>query len=423
MIIQNEFALTRMLYIKDEVIFMLVRCLIERSTMDDALYWFSELYYSGYVDDIWDTAFLVYYLFYANSHPKFELVLYKKWLAFQNYDSSKNEVIGKSAEDAGSAEDHRIGKRVNLPKQMNMLVGVIKSLYYMKWDGSKDVFGFCRSFIREKAYDEECNLCKIEMRAYKGRRVKWFTNAFDDNTYYKEIRSIVEKDVSSLLYIILRGNPSDTIETFSSIFKHMHCSKLRYSRVIQSCISQYVDSTNLPNLLTYKYFHMLWCLYENKGILNTPETMLEKCPYILTTRENIEYIQNTCVFHGGNHKYLNAVRVKPIDIHWMRDMGFTLTRDCVCDWILMNCENKTTYNKEFALKWIIYYNWLFFAYQCPLWKKRIKECGGSRCYKTTRIVFGNDDDLEKFYDAYGVEPDEQTRANLVGAYGDEFFEV
>lgn len=420
MIIHSKFTLTRMLYIKDEVIFMMIRSLIERSTMKDALYWFSELYYSGFVEDIWDTAFLVYYIFYANSHPKFELVLYKKWLAFQNSDSSKNVVImnGKKG-----AEHHHIGKRVDLPKQMNILVGIIKSLYYMKWDGKKDVFDFCRSFIRNQAYDEECELRKIELRTYKGRRVKWFTSAFDDNTYYKEIRSIVEKHTSSLLYIILEGNPKDNIAIFGSIFKHLHSSKLRYSRKIQSCISQYTDSTNLPNLLTYKYFHMLWCLYENNGVLNTQETLREKCPYMLTVSENIEYIQNTNVFHGRNYKYLNATRNRPIDIDWMRSMGFTLTRDYVCDWILSNCENKKTYDKDFALKWIIYYHWLFFAYRCPLWKKRIKEYNGYRCYKNTRVVFDNDDDLENFYDMYGIEPDEQTRVNLTGAYGKEFFDV
>lgn len=59
------------------------------------------------------------------------------------------------------------------------------------------------------------------------------------------------------------------------------------------------------------------------------------------------------------------------------------------------------------IKTAYYYNWLYYASFSPLWKTRIMKCNGVVDAKNQKVEF-DDDDIERFYDDYGYEPDEQT---------------
>jgi len=59
------------------------------------------------------------------------------------------------------------------------------------------------------------------------------------------------------------------------------------------------------------------------------------------------------------------------------------------------------------IKTAYYYNWLYYASFSPLWRSRILKCNGVIDVKNRKVEF-NDDDIERFYDDYGYEPDEQT---------------
>jgi len=50
-------------------------------------------------------------------------------------------------------------------------------------------------------------------------------------------------------------------------------------------------------------------------------------------------------------------------------------------------------------------NWLYHASFTPLWAQRIRAHNGT--VKDRDVVFATDDDIEEFYDKYGLEPDEQ----------------
>jgi len=58
---------------------------------------------------------------------------------------------------------------------------------------------------------------------------------------------------------------------------------------------------------------------------------------------------------------------------------------------------------------ILWCHWDYFAYNTPLWKKRIDECNGIRDDDSRELIFKNDRDHEKFYETYNYEPDEQTK--------------
>jgi hypothetical protein len=63
--------------------------------------------------------------------------------------------------------------------------------------------------------------------------------------------------------------------------------------------------------------------------------------------------------------------------------------------------------KELGIKNEYDYHWEYYAYSCPVWKKRMEEFQGFLNHETKRLEFPDDDLLEEFYDQYAYEPDEQ----------------
>lgn len=69
------------------------------------------------------------------------------------------------------------------------------------------------------------------------------------------------------------------------------------------------------------------------------------------------------------------------------------------------------------LKRMLFGSWLYYASFSPIWKDRIVLHEGSICHESKRVVFGNDDFGEEFYDKFGYEPDEQgwdVLSNILG---------
>lgn len=65
-----------------------------------------------------------------------------------------------------------------------------------------------------------------------------------------------------------------------------------------------------------------------------------------------------------------------------------------------------------------HYHWDYYAYECPIWQKRILHHSGVKNDVTQRIDF-EDDDAEEFYDLYGYEPDEQLKIVQEQCIGDQ----
>ena len=59
-------VLTRYLYHRDEVSHSLLTCLLLKPSFKEALFWASEIYYSGYHKDIWELLWKIYYDFFAS---------------------------------------------------------------------------------------------------------------------------------------------------------------------------------------------------------------------------------------------------------------------------------------------------------------------------------------------------------------------
>ena len=53
-------------------------------------------------------------------------------------------------------------------------------------------------------------------------------------------------------------------------------------------------------------------------------------------------------------------------------------------------------------------NWLYYCAKTPIWEIRIREYRGTILEGNGEVAFNTDDDLEAFYDKWGLEPDEQS---------------
>ena len=68
----TEPVLTRYLYIYDEVCLSLQQSLLSRASFDEVVFWSNELFSSGYIDELWNLIYKIYYNFYAIIYPKYE---------------------------------------------------------------------------------------------------------------------------------------------------------------------------------------------------------------------------------------------------------------------------------------------------------------------------------------------------------------
>jgi len=53
------------------------------------------------------------------------------------------------------------------------------------------------------------------------------------------------------------------------------------------------------------------------------------------------------------------------------------------------------------------YHWLYYAYNSPVWKDRLSPYNITINHETKDIEFQDDDEMDEFYDIWGLEPDEQ----------------
>ena len=75
-------ALTRYLYLYDEVVLSFLTCLLEKTSINECNFWFSEIYFSGFKDQAWGLLMFIYFDFYFINNIDFISFLDKKYEDF-----------------------------------------------------------------------------------------------------------------------------------------------------------------------------------------------------------------------------------------------------------------------------------------------------------------------------------------------------
>jgi hypothetical protein len=64
-------------------------------------------------------------------------------------------------------------------------------------------------------------------------------------------------------------------------------------------------------------------------------------------------------------------------------------------------------------------HWLYYAFKCPLWNKRIQVYNGIVNESKKQVIFQEENNLQEFYENYGYEPEEQKKNVQNKCLGDE----
>lgn len=76
-------CLTRYFYIYDEVTYSLLISLVLKDNFDEILFWLSELIESGFIKELWQLTFKIYFDFYAIKYPKLGVYIRKQYILYK----------------------------------------------------------------------------------------------------------------------------------------------------------------------------------------------------------------------------------------------------------------------------------------------------------------------------------------------------
>ena len=90
----SKLALTRYLYIYDEVGFSFITALLKKQSINECYFWISELFLSGYEKESWELIWFIYYDFYYINNPQFIPFILKK---HNNGEGNLKDLVGPNA--------------------------------------------------------------------------------------------------------------------------------------------------------------------------------------------------------------------------------------------------------------------------------------------------------------------------------------
>ena len=172
----NKLKLTRKLYIFDEVIYTLLNNLTyKHCEFVECIFWTTELFYSGFIDELCETLFEIYYNFYAIKYPK--------------YESKINNQLNK--------------------KNIDSIIYVTNLLFYTP-KISTNVF--------EIYTKNPKSISKIYLTKHSQFH---FLDTLDINKkYYKFIAAVHKNNFTNIMYYIKNNTYSDSEELYDAVKKY-----------------------------------------------------------------------------------------------------------------------------------------------------------------------------------------------------------
>jgi hypothetical protein len=343
--ISANIELTRSLYIKDEVELMIMDSLIRKKSIREILFWVAEYYYSGYYTELWNILWRCYYDFYAFTNPKLEYLLLKKHCAWNK--TTKRKIT-----------------KASKVKRCGYIIDFVKTLRICS--ATPDVFLF-------RLQVEKCNQ-STKITKYKGRKPTILSKYADKYKHF--IHSLHKNDETNIMYYLNNYDPNE-----------LYLPMITYFENDKNILLNAKHSLMIWDKLTYSKKHVLMGIYK---IMFQKESNVNINKIIIKHNdENIAYLQHLRHYKGAPYKFLKI----------MRHFGINKSIGCF-DLARFQVDN---------LHNAIWYNWEYYAFNNPIWKERFRVYNGVINPITKEIDFKNDIYLEKFYNKYGYEPDEQSQ--------------
>jgi len=352
--------LTRYLYIKNEVEITLVSAILEKK--ESALFWCYELYHSGYINDLINLLWKIYFDFFATLNPYFEKYLMTKFKLLNNLYNN-NITIQPNIEDIKKiCHQKTIGNIVSnlLIRPHNLDVFILRQIACQ--------FDF-------DYYSDEIEKYKISKNIYLINNL--LTELLNNNDYLMLANLII--NVIDLTHLT---------NTFTFIIEYYKLIGIQFKSTDEKLLNDFSNIIKIYDarlVILSKLLH-LGSLIKNikmgKNIFIQVETNeiknYETVEAILFSRTRPAY------------KILREVKLLRIDEY---------------NYLSLFSNQRSNYN----IKNIWYYDWLYYASFSSIWFNRIKQHKGIIDNSSQKVIFINEDDEESFFDYYNLEPDEQSK--------------
>jgi hypothetical protein len=354
----SDFIFTRYLYEKEEVGYSLVFSLLNKKE-EESIFWATELYYSGFEEELYEFLWIIYQNFYASLNSRFEHYLLKKI-----------ELLKKSKTNTSIIHLHLIIKNLIIrPYNLDTF-----SLIILTTDFEIE------NLINTNEYQDKDNSLK-QLLTLTPNYLQIAKLLLDDWREKDEI--FIEKNMDSIIDFFNNTNishmKSKPIEK-KNVIKDFH-------KTIQLLKSNGIDFSPSSLLLTriLNLYSILNKLKIGKILtLIIPEESIES---EINKYKNIETHNQTL----KPNKILQKARIYSINPQ-INDV-FKLKRN------QSKIDIKTAFRE----------NWLYHTSFSPLWKSRIHNYNGTISKDERKIIFEKEEDEEEFYLRYGYEPDEQSK--------------
>lgn len=408
---KSKIILTRYLYIYQEVCGSLFVELLYNKTdnFKRVIFWLSELYYSGFHDEIWSLCLKIYYDYYYVKHPCMEkyilqqiekyINLHNEFINSKNYDNQIN-IENKIIKLILSTYRNLFRKRTTLNYNESMGYIHTHNINSMveKWNTKT-------KYIKIKKYSgRKTNFVKKFIELLNEKYVKYNTNEVQNFVVAIEKRNIKYIYYYIALYVTEKYESLNLIIMIMLDFYRYICetknitNKKHYIKYKKMCIEfklhNYID--NIKALLQIETifktividcYNLLRIGGEYKN-----SSKIKKNVYIKTTEKENNIFKNTEIDNknskSGYELFKNIKTLK------------------VCDEITLFNLNRDYYEEK-EIKDIIWYNWQYYIYDCPLWNMRIQKNNGY--YNEKKLKFKRETDEITFNESYGLEMDEQSK--------------
>lgn len=356
----SEYIFTRYLYEKEEVGYSLVLSLLNKKE-DEAIFWATELYYSGFENELYEILWMVFQNFYATLNIHFEHYLLKQIeiLKSQSKDQVKKIEIHL----------HYIIKNLILKPYNLDTFSLIKIISEFEIENCKD--------NQDLEIYEEVDYLQITKLIIENWR---------------------EKDIAFL---------ETQLEMVLDFWEKKEIAKKEIFLKDWNKMKQLLQSTNLsfsPQILLLTrvfHFHSLYKKLKMgtnlRIILLEEEEINQQIALYRTVEVDLTLKEGKRIPKLPAYQILPKVRIH--SIHPEINGLFQLKRSKNDD-PLSTKSIKSSYLNE---------TWLYCASFSPIWEKRILEYKGRIVSEERKVLFEEDDCLEDFYTRYGYEPDEQIK--------------
>jgi len=359
----RNIILTRYHYILDEVFYTLQTSLIKSKHMREVIFWFGELYHSGFICNLWEFIFEFYYNFCAITYPKYEK-LFKKY--FNDKEGEYKNLLNIIIILFESEKNFDVFTNLNLE---NVCINISPDASLLNW---------CK-----KMHTNSCLRLSV---------IKRFVFSLNGKCY---------QNILSELKLI-KGSTENELELINK-FKEIYLLIIRYFiKYHKTCmVEEYSDITNnavlgnhLSDIPYNNKLHILIALihylYRDEGEIN---------------KEDLEYDYINTKLYTDINDYLmriNTLDCRPRDVLYKKAL-YPINYNIGCFKLA-----RFAINYE-ELKNIYLNKWEFYSYFSLIWRKRFDKYNIKINYNTEEIIFNNDEEHELFYNEFYYETDELSK--------------